>query len=109
MSSHDRNLEDSPLTPRFIIKAGAAAFVLISGIVSIVLYISTLKSDIASLRDAIQSARHETDGRLVEDERQIDRLRNHSEQTDRTVEDVQRKLEVSITILTRIDKKVNGN
>lgn len=108
MSQHDRNLEDSPLTPRFLLKAVGAAFIIISGIVSVVLYVGTLKNEITSLREEFQTYKHETEGRNADNDKQMDRLRTHSEQTDRTIEDIQRKLDVSITILQRIDKKVNG-
>jgi flavin-dependent dehydrogenase len=99
--------EDSPITTNSVLKIGGAAFAMISGLISVSLYIGSLKSDIIRLQEANQTYTKATDARFAEIEKQLDRLRTHSEQTDRTVEQIERKLDVAVSILERIDKKVN--
>jgi hypothetical protein len=101
--------EDSPITTNSVLRIGGMALAVISGLVSVVLYVGSLRADISNLRDANQTYIKAAEARFAEFDKQLDRVRTHEEQTDKTVEDIQRKLDVSITILTRIDKKVNGN
>jgi hypothetical protein len=109
MSDHEHRdeIDNSTLTPKFVIKAGTVAGGIITAVVTIVLYIGGIKADLQSYRDTSFAARHELELRIVESEKQIDRLRTHSEQTDHIVEQIERKLDVAVSILERIDKKVN--
>lgn len=100
-------IDNAVITPRFLIKAGSSAVVILTGIITVVLYIASLKADISALRETVQTNEHEYAEHQRENDKQFDRLRTHSEQQDKAVSDLGRKLDVAVAILERIDKKVN--
>jgi predicted Holliday junction resolvase-like endonuclease len=77
-------------------------------IITVVWHAAAIRSEVQQLKALIESNRAEMEQRLKTDEVQIERNRTHEESTDQNVADLNRKLDVTITILGRIDKKVGS-
>lgn len=112
----DNNESDATvITTGTLLRWGGFLFAFVSMIVSVVWYIAGMKGEMAALQiqqqtlvkridevDAASKARHELQ------EKELDRLRQHSEETDRAIVDLSRKLDVAVVILERIDKRSEG-
>jgi hypothetical protein len=97
----------SQLTVNKIVQWGGIVFTAGSLLVASVGYCYSLKGDIQQLRQEVETLVRDNAQQHAQYDREIDRLKTHTDTTDHTVSDLSAKLDVAVTILTRIDKKMN--
>jgi uncharacterized cysteine cluster protein YcgN (CxxCxxCC family) len=100
--------QDVPLTANTVIKWTGIAFTLISGLVSLVWFAALLKGDIITMQQETVSMKHEIELRDANQDKEIDKLKDRSDSIEKNMSDMGRKLDVAITLLERVDKRV-GN
>ena len=97
---------DSPLTENRVVKLiGIGAGV--TAVISIVWFCASLKGDVASLKQEDTTIRREIETRNTEQDREIEKLKTHAAEIDRAIADINRKLDVCVAILERVEKKVS--
>ena len=97
-----------PLTTNTIIKWTSIVLSLVTGLISIVWFAAVLKADIITLQQELVSEKREATILHDQTQKDIDKLKDRADNTDKAVGELSRKLDVAVTILERIDKKVDS-
>ena len=102
-------IKDIPITTNLVLKWSTFVFTVLSGIIALVLSYSRLSGQIQTFHDQEVSDKMFTDSRLDSASKDIDILKRHMEQSDKDISDINRKLDVAVAILDRIEKKVDSD
>jgi hypothetical protein len=100
--------QDIPITVNSVIKWTGIVFSLISGLVSLVWFAAIIKGDIITMQQEVLSVKREIEMRNSTQDKEIEKLKDRADNTEKSLSDMGRKLDVAVTLLERIDKKV-GN
>lgn len=106
--SHKPGIGEQPLSLNVLVKWLGIMVSVVSGVITIVWFAATLKGDIITLQQEQAAGKTQVEMRNAQQDTDIDRLRVRADTTERAVADLNRKLDVAVAILERIDKKV-GN
>lgn len=113
MAKTDRNEEreerdsgDVPVTVNSIIKWTGIIFTVISGVVSLVWFAALIKGDIITLQQDSAAMKRELEARNVQQDKDIEKLKDRADETDKAMSELTRKLDIAVTLLQRIDAKV---
>jgi hypothetical protein len=94
------------ITVNGVIKWSGIFFTSVSALVSLIWFAALLKGDIITLQQENISTKRENDLRFDQQIKDIDKLKDHADVTDKTLDDMGRKLDVAVALLERIDQKV---
>jgi hypothetical protein len=100
--------KDIPLTINGIIKWTGVIATAVGALVSVVLAYAKLASEIQSFHEQEVTDKAMVDLRMENENKDIDMLKLKAAQTDKDVADINRKLDVAVAILDRIEVKVNN-
>jgi hypothetical protein len=98
---------DAPLTVNAVIKWMSIVFTVVSALVSFVWFAAIMKGDIISSQQELSAVKHEDELRFQQEEKDIDKLNDRADLTDRSLSDMGSKLDVAVAILERIEKNID--
>lgn len=100
--------EESSLTLNEMLRYGGLIFTIVSASVSLVWYIANIKADISDMKKDLLTYKEISNAKEINNERTVNELRGKMDKSEEALQKVSEKLEVTVSILNRIDKKV-GN
>ena len=98
--------DELPITSQTIVKWGGIGLAAVSSLVTIIWFFASLKSDISSLRQENSATKTELNMKTDQLGKEVERLKSHADETDKSLNDMGRKLDVAVAILERIEKSV---
>ena len=101
-------LKDFPITTGTILRWSGFFFFVISSIVSISLYGARISGNITSESTERIGENNLIRLQQVEQARDISDLKRHQESTDKDISDINRKLDVCVAVLDRIEKRLDN-
>lgn len=107
------DIANAPLTVGNLFKWFSITFTIVSVVISGVWFVASTKSDnllmkqqIDALKDKIAETNQLSIARNDAQEKEITDLTNRTNQTEKSVQEMARKLDVAVALLERIDQKV---
>jgi cell division protein FtsL len=107
--SEAHEVEGTVVTSAQLMKWGGFAFTIVSAMVSLVWFAAHLKGDALSLQQEVDSLKREVETRNANQDKEIDKLKDRADSTEKSLGEMARKLDVAVAILERIEKKVNNS
>lgn len=96
------------VTVNAVVKTFGIAITSITALISLVWFAASLKGEIISLREDQVAMKHESELDKQQQEKRLDHIEERQDKTEASVADLNRKLDVAVSILERIDRKVNA-
>jgi hypothetical protein len=100
-----RENNEDILTSGLLIKWGGISFATISFVVSIVWFIASIKADILTIQQQIVTVKNSSESRDILHERDLDRLREREDSSDKAIAELVRKVDVAVAILERLERR----
>jgi len=102
-----KSVEDTPITANTILKWGGAVSAVVGTIVMAVWFVAGVKGDVHDQKQMVETNSREQHVRDDQQDARIAKTEQRIDAQGTAVTDLQRKLDTAITILNRIDAKVD--
>lgn len=98
--------KDTPVTINGAVKWGGIFCSIASVLIIAVWFVANLKSEVTGNKQEVVAMKTDQTKTDEVQDKQIEKLTVHTESTDKTVSELNRKLDIAVTILERMDAKL---